>query len=112
MSTKEAGNRFEITESTRKERARNAQGTGMEASVFTAKKKYPERWVHLLERVVERSNMWQAYNRVVSNRGGAGVDGMSVLELKEYLQKHWPQIKEQLLNGTYEPYLCKIETCR
>ena len=103
MKAKEAGNRTEMSESLRKERARNAQGTGRDASALTAGTGTPERWVHLLERVVERSNMQQAYKRVVANHGSAGVDGMSVHELKAYLCENWLQIKEKLLKGTYVP---------
>ena len=32
-----------------------------------------------------------------------GVDGMTVDQLGDYLKQHWPVIREQLLNGTYEP---------
>src|SRR4030095_576269 len=28
---------------------------------------------------------------------------MTVIGIKDYLQQHWPAIREQLLNGTYEP---------
>ena len=103
MKTQRAGNRPETTESTREERARNAQGNGLDASVFTAVRKPPARWVHLLERVVERSNMLQAYQRVKSNHGSSGVDGMSVEELGDYLNENLQHIQERLLNGTYEP---------
>ena len=81
MKTQRAGNRSETAESPREERARNAQGNGKDASVFTAVRKSPARWVHLLERAVERSNMQQAYRRIVSNRGASGVDGLTVREL-------------------------------
>jgi len=47
--------------------------------------------------------MQQAYRRVVQNRGAAGVDGMSVAELKDYLVKNWLRIKELLLAGRYVP---------
>lgn len=56
----------------------------------------------LLEEIISRGNMMKAYNRVVSNKGAAGVDGMTTGRLKEYLQREWPPIKEELLNGTYE----------
>src|SRR2546422_289097 len=35
--------------------------------------------------------------------GSPGIDGMTVDELPEYLEQHWPAIREQLLSGTYEP---------
>ena len=38
-----------------------------------------------------------------SNKGSAGVDRMTVDQLGDYLKQHWPDIREQLLNGTYEP---------
>ena len=63
----------------------------------------PERHVQLMSKVVERTNMQQAYQRVVSNRGSAGIDGMSVVELKSYLVSNWAQIKELLLIGSYYP---------
>lgn len=57
----------------------------------------------LMERVVERSNMRLAYERVVRNKGAAGVDGMAVSELKDWLVAHWPSVKEALLAGRYMP---------
>lgn len=56
-----------------------------------------------MEAVVARENMMHAYAQVVRNRGAAGVDGVRVEELKPYLQERWVQIKEQLLEGTYQP---------
>jgi RNA-directed DNA polymerase len=58
---------------------------------------------NLMEAVVERGNMRKAYRRVVGNQGAAGVDAMSVDGLKPYLQTHWESIKEQLLEGRYQP---------
>ena len=57
----------------------------------------------LLSAVLERPNMLMAYNRVMHNKGAAGVDGMKVGELNAYLKSHWPEIKEALLNGRYQP---------
>lgn len=61
----------------------------------------------LMEAAVGRENMIAAYERVVGNKGSAGVDGMRVEELKPYLQDHWPRIKEELLNGQYVPQAVK-----
>ena len=41
--------------------------------------------------------------RVKANKGSAGVDGMTVDGIADYLKQHWPAIREQLWNGTYEP---------
>jgi len=58
---------------------------------------------NMMEAVVERENMLIAYKRVVGNKGAAGIDAMSVDDLKPYLQAHWQRIKEQLLQGKYQP---------
>ena len=58
---------------------------------------------NLMEAVVERQNLFAAYERVVGNKGCAGIDGMEVEELKPYLQAYWPSVREQLLAGTYQP---------
>ena len=57
----------------------------------------------LMEEVCERENCKQALQRVKANKGSAGVDGMTVQQLPEYLKQHWPAIREQLLSGTYKP---------
>lgn len=56
-----------------------------------------------MEAVVTRSNLWQAYERVMRNKGAAGVDGLTVDEFKAWLQQHWPSVKAALLNGDYMP---------
>jgi RNA-directed DNA polymerase len=56
-----------------------------------------------MEEVCERGNLKAALQQVKANKGSAGVDGMTVNQLSDYLKQHWPAIREQLLNGTYEP---------
>jgi len=56
-----------------------------------------------MEAVVERGNMLRAYQRVMRNKGGAGVDGTTVDELKPLLKTHWKVIKEELLGDRYKP---------
>jgi RNA-directed DNA polymerase len=56
-----------------------------------------------MEEVCERENLKQALQQVKANKGSPGIDGMTVEELPGYLQQHWPSIREQLLNGTYQP---------
>jgi RNA-directed DNA polymerase len=57
----------------------------------------------LMEEVCGRKNCQQALARVKSNKGSAGIDGMTVEQLPAYLKQHWPTIREQLLSGTYKP---------
>jgi RNA-directed DNA polymerase len=57
----------------------------------------------LMEEVCGRENCKQALARVKANKGSAGVDGMTVNELPEFLKQHWPAIREPLLSGTYKP---------
>ncbi len=57
----------------------------------------------LMEEVCERENLKEALRRVKANKGSAGVDGITVGGISDYLKQYWPAIREQLLNGTYEP---------
>jgi len=57
----------------------------------------------LMEEVCERENLKKALRRVRSNKGSPGVDGMTVDELPDYLREHWPELRTQLLSGTYQP---------
>ncbi len=57
----------------------------------------------MMEEVCERENRREALKRVRANQGSPGIDGMTVEELAEYLEQHWPAIREQLLSGTYAP---------
>jgi len=57
----------------------------------------------LMERVVSRPNLKAALKRVRKNKGGPGIDGMTVEELLPYLRENWPRIREDLLAGTYQP---------
>ena len=83
---------------------RKPRGTGSGASSVTARRGNDCRdGEGLMEAVVGRENMIAAYRRVVGNKGSPGVDGMSVEELKPYLNEHWGRIKSELLEGRYRP---------
>jgi RNA-directed DNA polymerase len=56
-----------------------------------------------MEEVCERENLKEALRQVKANKGSAGIDRMTVSQLSDYLKQHWPAIRKQLLNGTYEP---------
>jgi len=57
----------------------------------------------LMESVVERTNLLAAYQRVVSNKGSAGVDGLPVEELMPWLKRYWSSVRAALLGGSYMP---------
>jgi len=56
-----------------------------------------------MEAVVEGENMRLALKQVEQNRGAAGVDNMTVGQMRAYLREHWLRIKEELLAGVYQP---------
>ena len=83
--------------------APTASGEGTESSAGKRGMESPAITEQLMEEVCERENCKQALKRVKANKGSAGVDGMTVQQLPEYLKQHWPAIREQLLSGTYKP---------
>src|SRR5271170_7978726 len=91
-----------FTEEGRSEAPKTSQ-EGTESLTAKCETERPARQEQLMEEVCERDNCWQAYKRVKANRGSPGIDGMKVGELSDYLKQHWPSIRKQLLNGTYEP---------
>src|SRR5258705_13706218 len=57
----------------------------------------------LMEAVCERENLKAALRQGKGKKGSPGVDGMTVVGNTDFLKQHWPAIREQYLNGTYEP---------
>ena len=57
----------------------------------------------LMEEVLSKDNLIKAMKQVEANKGAAGVDDMTVGELKAYLQIEWPRIRRELLERRYEP---------
>jgi len=61
----------------------------------------PER--NLLEAILDVDNMFKAQERVTSNKGAAGIDGMKVGELNKYLTKNYLELCESIRGGWYKP---------
>lgn len=57
----------------------------------------------LLERIISKDNLNEAYKRVKKNKGSHGVDKMGVDELLTYLKDNGDQLKQSILNGSYKP---------
>jgi RNA-directed DNA polymerase len=56
-----------------------------------------------MEEICDPENLKEALRRVKANKGSPGMDGITVNQLDDYLEQHWPAIGEQLLSGTYKP---------
>ena len=53
--------------------------------------------------IVSYKTMEDAFRKVASNKGSAGMDGMTCEELMPYFHKHWQEIREALVGRTYKP---------
>ena len=79
-------------------------GVGKEGQTGTAcNEETGDKTERLMEEVLRRENLLEAYRRVKGNKGAAGVDGMEVEELLGYCQGNWERIREELESGTYMP---------
>ena len=47
----------------------------------------------LLEEILSKDNMTQAYKKVKANKGTCGADGVGMDEIDDYLRKNWKTIK-------------------
>jgi RNA-directed DNA polymerase len=86
--------------------AGEAREAGREGTESLSTMHVPERpagTTRLMEEICDRENMEEALRRVKANKGSAGIDGMTVGGIADYLKQHWPAVRERLLNGTYKP---------
>ena len=83
----------------RKLRDTQASGSNFPGNKESTESRKPD----LIETMLERGNMLMALLAVERNQGAAGIDGMEVSQLRRHLHSHWAEIKEQLLQGTYQP---------
>jgi RNA-directed DNA polymerase len=80
-----------------------AGGPGAELLVAMAELESPAATMHLMEEACERENLERAWQRVRGNKGAPGVDGMTIDDARSHLREHWPDLRSQLLAGTYRP---------
>lgn len=57
----------------------------------------------LIERILDKDNVRIALEKVIANKGAAGIDGMKVEELRDYMNANWPSIKQSILERSYRP---------
>jgi RNA-directed DNA polymerase len=64
---------------------------------------HPEAESDLLAAILEQDNLRRAWQQVKANHGAAGVDGVTIEEFPDKFRAHWPQLRQALEEGTYEP---------
>ena len=64
-------------------------------------------WFSLIDKVYSKANLEGAYRRVAANKGGAGVDHVSVKKFGERLEEELGRLREQLKAGVYRPQAVK-----
>ena len=57
----------------------------------------------LIERILDKDNVRIALEKVIANKGAAGIDGMKVEELRDYMNANWPSIKQSIHERSYRP---------
>ena len=72
-------------------------------SYESGKERSAQSMSELLNRILSRENMNQAYQKVKANKGAAGIDEVTVEELNKYIKANWVSIKEQIVSRTYRP---------
>src|SRR5438034_9102378 len=83
--------------------ARGGAGEETESPRATNEPENPARTNRLMEEVCERENLKEALRQVKGNKGSAGMDGVTVDQLTDYLKQHWPVIRERIMNESYDP---------
>lgn len=58
---------------------------------------------NLLERILSKDNMRQAWKRVKANKGAPGIDKMSIEDFPDFARKNWQGIRDSLFSGNYQP---------
>jgi RNA-directed DNA polymerase len=76
---------------------------GVEPVMAASEPESPASREQRMEEVCERENLKRAWQHVCRNKGGPGIDGMTIDAAKDYLAEHWPNIRSQLLEGSYQP---------
>ena len=59
--------------------------------------------INLIEKVIKTDNLWKAHDKVKSNKGAPGIDGITIDELEDHMKKYFDQLQRKLRDGTYIP---------
>ncbi len=105
MTERDADVNAEMRERAGRGRGGTAASTGRVRQTATARADTPNTETsRLMEEVLRRENRVRAHARVVQNGGAAGVDGMTVDDLRPHCRAHWARIREELVSGTDIPH--------
>lgn len=76
--------------------------TGSDVAQRTAMK--PAFSNDLLDAVLHRANLQQAWKQVRANKGAAGIDGMTIDEFPAWVKVgHWTVVVQSIRSGDYQP---------
>ena len=75
----------------------------VEVDKATAEPESPASTEHLMEAICDPGNIEAALDAVVRNKGAPGIDGITVKQLPSIFSARWSEIKDQLLQGRYQP---------
>lgn len=71
--------------------------------LFVIEKGEGETSMELLEQILAKENLNQAYKKVVTNKGVAGVDGITVNEVDKYIKENKEKLLNQIRKRKYKP---------
>ncbi|QDV41246.1 Group II intron-encoded protein LtrA [Stieleria neptunia] len=77
--------------------------SSLAASAATEKSALNVSLSSLMEAVVDDANIERAWKNVKVNKGAPGPDGITLDAFFETFRHHWPEVRRQLLEGTYRP---------
>ncbi|ALT80897.1 maturase [Streptococcus gallolyticus] len=63
----------------------------------------------LLDNILSRSNMLEAYNQVRANKGSARIDGVTIDEIDDYLRQNWRPTKKLIMQRKYPQPVLRVE---
>ncbi|MBJ6746702.1 maturase [Streptococcus sp. 121] len=67
----------------------------------------------LLNQILSRDNLLEAYKQVKANKGSTGIDGVTVETIDDDLRENWRETKKQVLERKYKPQpVLRVEILR
>ena len=70
---------------------------------LSSRKEGKETNMELLEQILAKENLNKAYKKVYSNKGTAGVDGITVQEVDQYIKDNKERLLNQIRKRKYQP---------